>query len=341
MRSVPDVLAELAAICPAVEPRKLLLERAVDGVLDEALTLPAAIPDRARALRAGYAVSSRDLVGVSSYAPLIVADPPLLVQPGDPLPPGSDAVLPLDGLSRTGLLVEIVAAVGPGENAVRAGEDGRLGEIIAPAGGALHANAALAAAAAGLLEARVRKPRLRILSARASGVPGSLLARAGFDVTEGALDPIGKWGEADLTVVLTDRPLELAALGVRPIAAGLALRPGDATGVFLRGSHPVLVVPERLDALLAVTCALLKPLAAHLTGRKPEPCWRRAPLTRKLASSIGLMEIALLREANGGLEPLGLGSLSLPAIGLAEGWIAIPPESEGVQEGDVVEAYRF
>jgi molybdopterin biosynthesis enzyme len=328
---LPDVLAELVASCAPVEPQILPLAEAVGGILAEPLVLPAPVPARAIALRTGYAVSSRDLVGVSSYAPLMVSEPPSHVEPGDPLPSGCDAVLPPDALVRTGSLAEIVAAVAPGENARRAGEDGRAGEVLAEAGAVLHPLAAAAAMAAGLTDASVRLLRLGIDAE--DMWQGSVLSRmAGVRLHRAE--------RADVTVIVTDR-FPADASGGRLIAPGLALHPGDATRVFLRDTQAVIVVPRRLDALLGVSLTLLRPLVDHLTGQSARVPWRRAPLIRKLASRVGFTEVALLRETKGGLEPLALGSLSLSAIAAAQGWLALPPESEGLQTGDIVDVDRL
>jgi molybdopterin biosynthesis enzyme len=100
----------------------------------------------------------------------------------------------------------------------------------------------------------------------------------------------------------------------------------------------VIVLPPRLDTVLAVTLCLVEPFADRLSGREARAVWRRGPLTRKLSSSIGLTELALVRETMGGLEPLGAGSLTLGALANADGFLVIAPESEGFQAGDVVEA---
>jgi molybdopterin biosynthesis enzyme len=229
---------------------------------------------------------------------------------------------------RMGPLTEIVAAVAPGENARRAGEDGRRGDVLAEAGAVLGPLAVSAAITAGSREARVRFVHLHVEAEESWAEP--VLAR---------LTGVRLSTAADITLALTDRP---SAGGTdRLLAPGLALDPGDATQVVLRDAQPVILVPRRLDALLGVSLALLCPLVAHLTGQAPEAPWRRAPLIRKLASRLGFTEVALLRETKGGLEPLALGSLSLSAMAAAEGWIALPPASEGLQAGDLVDAHRL
>ncbi|HEX2555957.1 MAG TPA: hypothetical protein VHL98_19845 [Microvirga sp.] len=341
LRPLAAVLAEAKAACGSLPAAAAAVGDAVGGVLAAPLVVPGPVPARPQALRAGFAVASRDLVGVSSYGPLLLSEPPPRVAAGDPLPAGCDAVLPEDGLARTGPLLELVAAVGPGENAVRAGEDAAAGEVLAEAGTVLRPQAAAAARAAGLGTASVRRCGCHVVAAGdASLVRLGLAGIPGLHVAAATDDP-------DRALAAATAPLVVVAAGawrpaagdLHPVARGLALRPGETTQVFLRGAQVVVVVPERADAVFAVARTLLAPLAAHLTGLAPAGlAWRR-PLARKLASTIGFTEVAVVRRSERGFEPLGIGSLSLAALARADAWFALAPESEGVREGDTVEAY--
>jgi molybdopterin biosynthesis enzyme len=342
------VLAELTEECGPLPFERIPVGNAVGGVLAEPLVVPRPVPAETLALRAGFAVASRDLVGVSAYAPLPV--PQLSwVEAGDPLPEGCDAVLPPDGAVRTGPLLEIVAAVSPGENARRTGEDGVAGQTLAGAGRVLSPSAAAAALAAGIREAAIRRCECQIVTweepfdqvLTLAGIPGLQ------PVSETIVPSDAEWswalGKATAPVVLavTNRGLGPASERLHTVAQGLALRPGETTQVFRRGAQVVTVVPRRLEALFAVGHCLLAPLAAHLTGMAPEQASVRGRLTRKLTSTIGLTDMGLVRRVDDRLEPLALGALSLPALAQATGWFAIPPESEGLQEGEILEAYAL
>jgi molybdopterin biosynthesis enzyme len=54
---------------------------------------------------------------------------------------------------------------------------------------------------------------------------------------------------------------------------------------------------------------------------------------------VGLTELVLLRETKGGLEPVSAGSITLSALARAEGFLVLPPDSEGLPDGAEVEAY--
>ncbi len=348
MRPLAAVVAELMAACEPVAAERMPIKNAVGGVLAEPLIVPNPVPREGRALRPGFAVASRDLVGVSAYAPRPV--PQLSwVDAGDPLPEGCDAVLPPDGVVRTGPLLEIVAAVSPGENARRAGEDGSAGQILVDAGRVLRPLAAAAALAAGIREARVRRCACQIVT---RGEPlDEALALADIagllPLAETTAPSDAEWSRAlthanaPVVVAVTDSGLGPAAEGLHTVALGLALRPGETIQVFRRDAQAIVVVPRRLEALFAVGHCLLAPLAGHLTGMAPEQAPARGRLTRKLTSTIGLTDIGLVRRVGDRFEPLALGALSLPALAQATGWFAIPPESEGLQEGEILEAYAL
>jgi molybdopterin biosynthesis enzyme len=327
------------------------IAEAAGAVLAEDVAAAQPVPARALALRSGYAVSSADLVGVSAYAPAGMAEPPPWVVAGDPLPLGTDAVLPGDAVARTGAFVEIMLDTAPGENARRAGEDLQAGEVLRLAGQVLRPVDVTLAQAAGLQHASIRPFTLHLRGRQDLPWLGSIAALIGSGIqadvalgggeSERGLAP-SPASSADLVIVVGLPPS--AALGRDPeleLAPGVALRGAETTLVMRAGDTPVLVAPPRLDAVLALVYGLIRPLAAALTRREPERPWRRGRLTRKIASPIGLTDLALVRETTGGLEPVGAGAITLSALARAEGFFVLPPESEGLPAGAEVEAYEL
>jgi molybdopterin molybdotransferase len=65
----------------------------------------------------------------------------------------------------------------------------------------------------------------------------------------------------------------------------------------------------------------------------------RLPLARKIASHIGIAEIALLKKIDDTWMPLASGDLSLDAIAGADGWLAVAADSEGFAAAKPVDAY--
>ncbi len=60
------------------------------------------------------------------------------------------------------------------------------------------------------------------------------------------------------------------------------------------------------------------------------------PLTRKVASPIGLVEIVPVRLKKGGAEPIASGYWPLAPLAGTDGWILVPANSEGFPAGSEV-----
>ena len=206
----------------------------------------------------------------------------------------------------------------------------------------------------------VRRPRLRIVnipsasgqtvtaeliaeSARAAGADIVRVQSAGRDAASiaGALMTDG----SDLVVAIGGSGVgrsdaSVAALAQRGdiVAHGIALQPGRTSAVGRIGRIPVIVLPGAPDQALAAWCDLALPALDRLSGRRP-----RSPLTlplaRKVASRVGIAEIVLLERRDATWLPLAIGEMPLAAIARADGWLAIPGDSEGHAAGTPVDAY--
>jgi hypothetical protein len=75
-----------------------------------------------------------------------------------------------------------------------------------------------------------------------------------------------------------------------------------------------------------------------LASAQPAPTPNAAPLARKLTSTIGFTEIALLARSGEAWAPLAIGDLPLSAVARAETWLAVPPGHEGYPAGHPVAA---
>jgi molybdopterin molybdotransferase len=64
-------------------------------------------------------------------------------------------------------------------------------------------------------------------------------------------------------------------------------------------------------------------------------------LAQKIASTVGVTEIALLGQTGTRWMPLAVGDLSLDAIASAHAWCAVPADSEGFAAGTAVVAYML
>jgi molybdopterin biosynthesis enzyme len=95
----------------------------------------------------------------------------------------------------------------------------------------------------------------------------------------------------------------------------------------------VLALPGRLDAALAIWLVIGRRLLARLTGRTDVEPAMKAKLLRKITSPLGLAEVVPVRLRDGAAEPIASGYLSLSALAQANGWVLVPPDSEGYPAG--------
>jgi len=358
--SIEQALVELLAHTRPLDPHEIPMETAENRVLAEPLRSPAAVPPHAIALRDGWAVSAGDVVGASSYAPISVAGRLAWIETGQILPLGTDTVLPPDAVAQQGGFAQILMDAAPGEGVRRPGEDCASGAILREAGERVGAIDRTAALAIGVTRVRVREARVRVVSLPRSAAPdatGELVAcfvhKAGASVERldlpsrdaGAVEGALIESDADLTIVVggtgrghDDHAAEALAARGSLIAHGIALRPGETSGCGIVGSTPVILLPGRLEAALAATLMLVLPCLDHLMGAAPRRALLSGPLTRKVASGVGITDVVLLRSTGEALEPLAVGDLTLAAVVGADAWLAVPALKEGFAAGETVAA---
>jgi putative molybdopterin biosynthesis protein len=310
----------------AVAPRRVPLDEAEGLISAERLAATAPMPLAATALRGGWAVTAADTVGASAYGPVQFGSAPSRVEPGAELPPGADAVAPLESVTPTGRTIEIAEAISPGHWTRRIGEDLAHGAVILAAGQRIGALQLAVARAAESGVALVTQPSVSIEGAGERSPAAALLAtwiRAfGAAVTRND----GSACSADLRVVLGDPG------GISPSArrrgggerARLEARRGGPAGA--PNARPIVLMPDRLDVALTVALVVLRPALARLSnGRERSILSAPAPLTRKIASTVGLAEIVLLRREADGYAPQAVGDLPLSAIaGATIGYSSAP-----------------
>ncbi len=346
-----DVLARIDALVAPVESR----ERAVADAIGQVLAGDVAAGPHPRAplaLRDGWAVRADLTSDASSYAPAPLPAA-ARIDAGELVPAGADAVAPLDVVAVRAGRMEIIAPVGAGEGVLQAGADtdGRL----LPAGGRLTRIRAAVLAAAGLERVSVREPRVRLVRNRAGDavidaamelIAGEIAA-AGGRVLSGAAAAAGAPLEAAFADDTADAVIAVGGTGsgrtdagVRTLARvgrlevhGIALAPGETAAFGFAGSRPVLLLPGRLDAALAVWLVLGRRLLARLSGCSEEEPAGKARLARKVASSLGLAEVIPVRMRAGAAEPIASGYVPFSALAQADGWILVPADSEGYPPG--------
>ena len=110
-----------------------------------------------------------------------------------------------------------------------------------------------------------------------------------------------------------------------------------AAGLGTPGGRPALLLPARAEEALAGWYLLGRPALRHLAGAPP-PAPIRARLARKLASTVGLLEIVPVRLLAPDLaEPLAVGALPAGLLAAADALLLVPPGVEGYEAGNAVD----
>lgn len=353
------VLTALLDGTAPLEPIALPLTEALGCIAADMPPLNA-VPASHIAAVDGWAFRAHDLVGASSYSPLRLIGSPVWVEVGDRLPEGCNCVIDSDLVEQTGPMVQVLAEAIPGQGVRRTGEDIPEGGIPVAAGLHLRALDLLAARAAGLEKLAVRRPRLRVVnipaptgntttmqliveSAQAAGTKLTYTHADGrsapsvartFDTAPcDLLITVGGTG-----VGRTDATVAVLAAHDALLAHGIAMRPGRTAAIGKFANIPVIALPGRPDHALSVWWALVLPVLDRLSGRLPRLA-TILPLARKVSSSVGVAEIALLKKTDDAWMPLAIGDLSLNHIALADAWLTVPGGSEGYASGTKVGAF--
>jgi molybdopterin molybdotransferase len=359
--SLTPLETALAAVLRGLEPLapvELPLAEALRCIAAEMPQL-AAYPPRDIAAADGWAFRANDLVGASSYSPLLLTTSPVWVEAGDAIPDGCDCVLDSDSVDQAGPIAQVLAEAIPGQGVRRAGSDIAGGRPAAEAGRRVLVRDLLIARIAGLEKLWVRRPRLRIVIIPGGEVTADLIAEiagaAGADVVStkpvgrdaasvaGALDA----GACDLLITIggsgvgrTDATVTALDERGEVFAHGIALQPGRTSAVGRIGTTPVIALPGAPDQAFAAWWTLAVPVLDRLSGRRSRETLN-LPLARKIASSVGIAEIALLARKQGAWMTLAVGELSLDAIARAEAWLVVPGGAEGFAAGTPVDAYML
>jgi putative molybdopterin biosynthesis protein len=315
--------------CPErLEAVTVPLDRAVGRVTAEAVWARRSSPPFDAAAMDGIAVRAADTVGAGETSPVVLGPERYeVVDTGDPMPPGRDAVVMREDVHETEGGAELRAAAAPYQHVRSIGEDVSAAELLLPAGHRLRPVDVAAAGAAGMTELAVRRaPRVAVIPTgdeiRPIGAelgPGELpdtnspmlaaqAAEAGCEVARHEVVPDDPARivaavrdaaeEADLVVVIAgssagrdDYTAEVVAEAGILAVHGVAVRPGHPVVLGVVAGEiptPVLGAPGYPVSAALTFDIFAAPLLASLEGAPP-PDWprARARLARKLASNMG------------------------------------------------------
>lgn len=314
--------------CPTrVESVALSLADAVGRVTAEAIWATRSSPAFDSAAMDGIAVNAADTVGAGERTPVVLRlDAYDVVDTGDPMPTGRDAVVMREHVHHAGDgSAELLAAVPPYANVRSIGEDVAASELLLPVGHRLRPVDVAAAAAAGATEIVVhRRPRVvvvptgdEIVPVGTTPAPGQILDTNSLMLAAQARQA---GAEATVTDVVPDDP-DLIGAAVRAAAAvadlvvvvagssagrddytarvvanegvlavhGVAVRPGHPVVLGVVGSTPVLGAPGYPVSAALTFDIFAAPLLASLEGSVAHRRQRTpARLARKLASVVGM-----------------------------------------------------
>jgi len=334
-----------------VAPRRVALDEAAQATLAEDV-IAQTRPSAPLALIDGWALTADLTRDAGGYAPAPLPQVPVRVEVGSPMPAGTDAVAPLDTVRVTQARAEALAPINAGDGVLPAGGDCDGGAPLRRAGERLRSLDIAALASAGVADVSVRVPRLRMVPALADAILESAAHLIASDAARCGGAPDAAHGElsAALADASTDCVIAIGGTGSgrndssvqalanmgRVAVHGIALAPGETAAFGFAGDNPVLLLPGRLDAALAVWLVLGRHLLQRLAGGAWNEPSETLTLSRKVASTVGLAEVVPLRRNGDKAEPLASKYLSLSALARSDGWLLVPADSEGYSAGSPV-----
>src|SRR5665213_1581049 len=264
-----DVLAMVDLRVKPVTPRTLDVAAAQGRTLASDANA-AARPSAALALVDGWALAADATLGAGGYSPVRLLHPPQRIEAGQALPADCDSVAPYDAVKMADGNAEALVTVNPGDGVLPAGGDSDPAIPLRRAGEQLRLTDVAAFAAAGRARVTVREPRVRVLPLRgtsiviaaARAVAGDIERRGGLAKLDDAGRDLGTVLAAENTDAIivvggtgsgrNDTGVQVMARDCELALHGIALTPGETAALGFAGPRPVLLLPGRLDAALAV-----------------------------------------------------------------------------------------
>ena len=300
----------------------------------------------------------------------------LWVHTGAAIPEGADAVVMVEDTVSAGDLVEIRAQVYPGRNVGQVGEDIKKRELVFEKGHLLRPCDAAVLASLGLDQVKAfRKPVIAViptgdeLISRRNAAeilsPGQILETNGLmaslyvekwggiprsteivpDNAESIKKVLEKNLDADLILLFGGTsvgkrdhvPEVLEAMG-ELLVHGIGISPGKpaALGVIIK--TPVICLPGYPVAGLVILYFFVRSAMKKL-GRIPEipELILKKELTGKISSKIGYVNFVRVVFKGEKVRPLtGAGAGALSSVAKADGFVLVPEDIEGYEEGEKV-----
>lgn len=385
----------LEAVAP-LPCERLPLLRAHRRYLAEDVRADRDLPGCDNSAMDGFAVRAADVAQATRDRPAVLAltevlyagsAPRLAVSPGQaariftgaPLPDGADAVVRQEAGHLEGAVARVFAAVDPGANVRRLGEELGRGEVALCRGARLDSGALALVAALGRAEVLVgASPRVAVLTLGDELVPlggpaaphqvyesngvmiAALCAEAGGEVRrllraqdadEDIRAELGRAAEAaDLIITaggasVGDRDRIKHVLRGALVVDGVALKPGKPVAVGMLAGKPVVVLPGNPGAAAAAFDQFARPLLLKLQGVLEERRQVEVRLDAARHKQAGLTYLLAARRSRRDGEEWaeiprqGAGQIA-QNVG-SEGWVVLPPGQADFRAGDRVTMELF
>lgn len=349
-QAIVAFFSRVAVTPPGVET--VALEDAAGRVLAVSVVADDDYPNAPRALMDGFAISARTVPGrlkilgsvAMGVAPetAVTVDSAMRIPTGGMLPPGTDAVVPIEDARAQDDFVWIEASIAVGANVAPRGADMCKGEALLAPGRRIAAAEMGVLAAVGTTHVAVyRRPRIAVLSSGDELIDPSRRPRAGEirDSNRYAIaaslramgasplhyptlrDEAAEFDRALQTalsecdgVVLTggssvgerDRLPEAVARIADPgvVVHGLRVKPGKPTLLGANGGKPILGLPGNPASALFILEAVAAPIVGALSGAPVQTSTVVARLAEPAASRIGWTAYIPVALQNDGGLPL-------------------------------------
>jgi molybdopterin molybdotransferase len=271
----------LAGVLPAIsliEPARVTLEDAEDGVLAEDAVSRSALPSFDNSAMDGYAVRAADVAGAASDSPVTLPvtgevpagdtlervlpeDACVRIMTGAPLPGGADAVVPVEWTDGGGHRVQIFQPAEPGFAIRRVGEDVAEGQTVLTEGTRLGpAQIALLAATGNAAPLVRRRPIVSVIAT------GNELTEPGVPLQPGRIWDSNSYmlaaaarqaGAVAVRQWVSDSPTAvLATIREQAQVADLLITSG---GVSMGGEHDVVKAVLEAQGEVAFTKVAIQP----------------------------------------------------------------------------------
>jgi len=297
------------------------------------------------------------------------------VHTGSEVPEAADAVAMIEDVERIGDELEVFVPLAEGANVAPVGEDVAAGEALYEPGDQLAPSDLGLLKSVAVDEVCVRgRPTVGVVPTGEELVqhdpePGEVIETNGLTVS----GLVERWGgRAEYRTVVSDDPDAIRAaiqrdltkdvvvttggssVGERDLVPevidelgevlvhGVALEPGHPVALGVVEETPVLALPGYPVACIVNAVQFLLPMLRWLTGReRVEPPTSPATLARKLPSEPGVRTFARVEfdveDGQRVARPTRTGGAGvLSSAALADGWIEIAEQREGLPEGENV-----